>query len=43
MDDSGAFVNSFAIQIPLWVGLIVLVAVLVGAWKLGKAIWTALS
>jgi Sec-independent protein translocase protein TatA len=43
MQDSGAFVNGFAIQIPTWLVLIVLAGVLFGAWKLAKAIWAALS
>jgi Sec-independent protein translocase protein TatA len=43
MQDGGAFVNGFAFQIPNWIVLIILAAVLLGAWKLGKLIWSALS
>jgi hypothetical protein len=44
MQDSGAYVDGFAIQlIPTWVGLLILAAVLFGAWKLAKVIWAALS
>jgi Sec-independent protein translocase protein TatA len=39
MQDSSAFVNGFAIQIPAWLVLIVLAAILFGAWKLASMIW----
>ena len=39
MQDSGAFVNGFAVQIPTWLVLIVLAAVVFGAWKLAGMIW----
>ena len=42
MQESG-FVSDFAFQIPNWAVLVILAAVLFGAWKLGKMIWAALS
>ena len=43
MQDSGAFVNGYAIQVPIWVALPILAVVLFGGWKLAKAVWAALS
>ena len=43
MQDAGAFVQSFAIQIPAWAVVIILAVILLGAWKLGSLIWAALS
>jgi Sec-independent protein translocase protein TatA len=39
----GGFVSGFAFQIPNWALLAIVIAVLFGAWKLGKLIWAALS
>ena len=36
-------VSGFGFQVPMWLGVLVLAAVLVGAWKLAKIIWAALS
>lgn len=43
MQDSGSFVNGFAIQFPIWVALPILAVVLFAGWKLAKMIWAALS
>jgi Sec-independent protein translocase protein TatA len=43
MQDAGAFVQSFAIQVPAWAVLIILAVVVFGAWKLVERIWTSLS
>jgi hypothetical protein len=40
----GAYVEGFAIQVgSVWVVIPILVAVVLGLWKLGKIIWTAIS
>ena len=39
----GGFVSDFAFQVPNWVVLVILATVLLGAWKLGKMIWSAFS
>jgi hypothetical protein len=41
--ESYVYVGHFAFQVPMWLGVLVLAAVLVGAWKLAKIIWAALS
>ena len=41
MQDTGGYVSGFAIQIPTGAVLLVLAAVLFGAWKLAKLIWGA--
>jgi hypothetical protein len=39
-----AFVSGFAVQlVPTWAVVLILAVVLLGAWKLGKMIWTALA
>ena len=43
MQDGGAFVSGFAFQIPGWVVLIAVVAVVFGVWKVARLIWAALS
>jgi hypothetical protein len=44
MQDGGSYVSDFAIQlVPTWVGVLILAAVLFGAWKLAVKIWAALS
>ena len=43
MPDSGAFVHSFAIQVPAWAVLIILAVVLFGAWKLARMMWAPLT
>jgi hypothetical protein len=43
MQDS-AYVSGYAIQlVPTWVGVIVVAAILFGAWKLAAKIWASLS
>lgn len=37
------FQSYFAIQIPWWVIVPVLIVVLLGAWKLVKLLWAAIS
>jgi hypothetical protein len=44
MQDDGGYVSGFAIQlVPTWVAVLVVAAILFGAWKLATKIWAALS
>ena len=38
-----AVITDFAIQIPWWVVVPVLIVALLGAWKLAKLLWAAIS
>jgi len=39
MQDSAAFVDGYAIQMPIWVVVPILAVVIFVGWKLAKAIW----
>jgi hypothetical protein len=40
----GAYVDGFAIQVgSIWVAIPILIAVVIGLWKIGKIIWAAIS
>jgi hypothetical protein len=36
-------VQDFAIQIPTWLAVVILIAVGVGLWKLATIVWAAIS
>ena len=38
-----AFVRDFVIQVPWWVGGLILVAIALGVWKLAKILWAVIS
>ena len=39
----GAYIHDFAIQVPIWVAVVILVGVGFGLWKLAKVVWAAMS
>lgn len=39
----GGYVEGFAFQIPIWVAVVILIAVGFGLWKLAKIVWAAIS
>jgi hypothetical protein len=38
-----AFVQDFAIQIPWWAGVLIILAIVFGVWKLAKILWVVIS
>lgn len=39
----GAYVEGFAFQVPIWLAVVILIAVGFGLWKLAKVVWAAIS
>jgi hypothetical protein len=39
----GAFVRHFAIQVPTWLAIVILIGAVFGLWKLMKFVWAAIS
>jgi hypothetical protein len=38
-----AYVHSFAIQVPWWAGVLIILAIALGVWKLARILWAVVS